>query len=61
MSTLTAIPIDLMGNITIDTVSVYCLKPQPATSPEFIYNNSERLIEELDAEAKHMRSLGLFG
>ena len=37
------------------------LRIHSTATPESIYNITERLIEELDAEAKHIRSLGLFG
>lgn len=37
------------------------LRTHSTATPEALYNIAERLIKELDAEAKHIRSLGLFG
>lgn len=61
MFNISATSVDIMDSITISPISADKLKPHFVTTTEFIYNIAERLIEELDAEAKHMRSLGLFG
>ena len=53
--------VDVMDSLTIRPMSANKIKVHRTATTEFIYNNAERLIEELDAEAKHMRSLGLFG
>lgn len=47
----------------IVTQKVYAgsYRTHSTATPEALYNIAERLIEELDAEARHIRSLGLFG
>lgn len=47
--------------IVVGRSCVDYLKVHSTATTEALYNIAERLIEELDAEAKHMRSLGLFG
>lgn len=61
MFNLSAVSVDVMASLTISPVSADKLKVHRTATTEFIYNIAERRIEELDAEAKHMRSLGLFG
>lgn len=61
MFNLSAVSVDVMASLSISPISADKLIPHFVTTTEFIYNIAERLIEELDAEAKHMRFLGLFG
>lgn len=60
---ITATTVDDVSANLIATQKVCAdeLKVHITVTSEFIYNIADKLITELDAEAKHMRSLGLFG
>ena len=61
MSNLFAVSVDILDCTIFSEIRADKLKVRHRATTESSYSIAERLIEELDAEAKHMRSLGLFG